>query len=67
MPQTYFVGDSIHIHKRILDGFLKQVGRKIDITSARVLEESRGMYVMEYTTRHGGKGTLQLNNIGSPH
>lgn len=62
MPAEY--GEAIHVHKRVLDGFMKQVGRKIDITSSRVVGGAGGRYVLEYTTRHGGRGMVELNDLG---
>lgn len=62
MPASY--GESIHVHKRILDGFMKQVGKKIDIASSKVVGGAGGVYILEYTTRHGTRGTLELFDLG---
>lgn len=63
LPSAY-PGESVHIHKRVLDGFMKQIGKQIEITSSQVIGGSGGMYVVEYTTKHGGRGTLELFDLG---
>lgn len=62
MPASY--GESIHVHKRILDGFMKQVGKKINIASSKVVGGVGGSYILEYTTRHGARGSLELFDLG---
>lgn len=62
MPASY--GESIHVHKRILDGFMKQIGKKIDFASSKVVGGAGGSYILEYTTRHGTRGTLELFDLG---
>jgi hypothetical protein len=62
MPASY--DESIYVHKRILDGFMKQVGKKINIASSKVVGGAGGSYILEYTTRQGGRGTLELFDLG---
>lgn len=63
LPAEY--GESIFIHERILDGFMKQVGKKIEIESSRVEGGAGGKLIIHYTTRHGGRGALELNDLGT--
>jgi DNA anti-recombination protein RmuC len=63
LPSAH-AGELIYIHKRVLDGFMKQIGKRIEITSSQVIGGSGGTYVMEYTTKHGGRGTLELFDLG---
>jgi len=62
MPAQY--GEVIHVHKRVLDGFMKQVGRKIEIATSRVVGGTGGSYILEYTTKYGGRGKLELFDLG---
>lgn len=62
MPASY--GESIHVHKRVLEAFMKQVGKKIDIASSKVVGGAGGVYILEYTTRHGTRGSLELFDLG---
>lgn len=62
MPANY--GESIHVHKRILEGFMKQVGKKIDVSTSKVVGGAGGTYILAYTTRHGTRGTLELFDLG---
>lgn len=61
VPSAYS-GESIHVHRKIYDGFMKD--RKITITSFRAEGGSGGKLIMEYTTAAGGHGRLELQDLG---
>jgi Na+-translocating ferredoxin:NAD+ oxidoreductase RnfC subunit len=63
LPSAY-AGESIYVHKRILDGFMKLAGKKLEITKYKTVDGAGGKLIIEYTTRHGGRGTLELNDLG---
>lgn len=63
MPSAY-AGESIYVHKRVLDGFMKQFGKKLDLVSSRVVGGSGGKLVIQYTTKYGGSGVLELKDLG---
>jgi hypothetical protein len=64
MPAQYDETIHVHVHKRVLDAFMKKVGKKIDIESSRVVGGMGGKYVLEYRVRGGGSGRLELNDLG---
>lgn len=63
-PLTAQYGESINVHKRVYDGIMKQVGKKITISSSKVVGGEGGTYILEYTTTHGARGTLELFALG---
>lgn len=56
----------IYVHKRIYDGFMKQAGKRIRIVSVETPRSAGGMLKIEYETRKGGRGTLELVDLGPP-
>ncbi|MGN7457870.1 hypothetical protein ACTHPH_23920 [Paenibacillus pasadenensis] len=62
IPAQY--GETIHVHEKILDRFMKQVGQKIDIETYKVAGGAGSSLTITYTTRYGGRGELVLNDLG---
>lgn len=62
LPAMY--GETIHVHQRILDAFMKQMGKKLQLLSSRVVGGTGGRLVIEYETKYGGRGMLELNDLG---
>ena len=58
-PSEY-AAESIYIHKKIFETFMK----KVRISRIRVIGGSGGKLVMEYSTRLGTTGVLELNDLG---
>lgn len=50
--------------KRVFDAFFRQIGKKIELKSVRPLDDQGNSYVLEYTTKHGGRGKLELYGLG---
>lgn len=55
-------GESIHVHKKIYDRFMKHKG--IFITSYRVEGGMGGKLILEYRTLAGGYGSVELLDLG---
>lgn len=58
IPSDY-PGESIHVHEKIYNKFMR--GKRISITSHRV---ERGKLILEYTTATGGRGIVELYDLG---
>lgn len=61
---TVYEGESIHVHQRIYDGFMKQVGKKLVVISTSFKGGAGGKLIIHYETRYGGHGTLELFDLG---
>lgn len=60
-------GVAVHVHKRILENFMRKAGKRIVIESTKVvgpIGNFPGGYEIEYRTRHGGLGKLMLYDLG---
>lgn len=57
-------GESIYVHKRVYDGFMKLVGRKIRLDSMKVTGGSGSSLLINYYSVSGGRGTLELIDLG---
>lgn len=61
IPSEY-PGESIFVHQKVHDKFTKNRG--IFITSYRVEGGTGGKLILEYTTAAGGKGSVELLDLG---
>lgn len=61
IPSDY-PGESIHVHKKVYDKFMKHKG--IFITSYRVEGGMGGKLILEYRTLAGGYGSVELLDLG---
>lgn len=43
---------------------MKQAGKKLNIDTFKAVGGIGGKLVIEYTTRYGGRGKLELNDLG---
>ncbi|QRG66949.1 hypothetical protein [Brevibacillus choshinensis] len=59
---TSYPGESIFVHQKIHDKLMKDRG--IFITSYRVEGGTGGKLILEYTTAAGGKGSVELLDLG---
>ncbi|MED1850324.1 hypothetical protein P4V33_01530 [Brevibacillus borstelensis] len=58
IPSDY-PGETIHVHEKSYNKFMRD--KRISITSHRV---ERGKLILEYTTATGGRGTVELYDLG---
>ncbi|MBG9567548.1 hypothetical protein [Brevibacillus agri] len=58
MPSEY-PGETIYVHEKIYTKFMRD--KRISITSHRV---AQGKLILEYTTAAGGRGAVELCNLG---
>jgi hypothetical protein len=61
LPSQY-AGESIFVHKRIYDGFIKN--KTIFIQRMYPVGGSGGKFVIEYKSRAGKFGELELQDLG---
>lgn len=61
LPSQYS-GESIFVHQKIYEGYMKN--KKISILSCRVEGGTGGKLITEYTTQAGGRGRLELLDLG---
>lgn len=61
LPSQY-AGESIFVHKRVYDGFMKN--KTIFIQRMYPVGGSGGKFVIEYKSRAGKLGELELQDLG---
>jgi len=61
IPSEY-PGETIHVHQKVYDRFMKN--KAIFITSYRVEGGTGGKLILKYTTAAGGKGSVELLDLG---